>query len=48
MKLIKKAVPQTRAGKKKADKIICLIHLLPPHLAYKEPPKYPLTGDVAA
>lgn len=48
MKLMKNAVPQTRAGSINADKIICFIHTLPPSLAYRPPPKYPLMGLVAA
>lgn len=48
MKLITNAVPQTRAGSKNADNTICFIQRLPPLLAKRDPPKYPLTGDVAA
>lgn len=48
MKLIKNAVPHTNVGTKNVDTSIWRIHTLPPWRAYNEPPKYPLTGDVAA
>lgn len=48
MKLMRKAVPQMREGRRKADMSICLIHFRAPHWAYMLPPKYPLTGEVAA
>lgn len=48
MKLIKNAVPHTSVGTKNADSTICLIQILPPKRAYRDPPKYPLIGDVAA
>jgi hypothetical protein len=39
MKLTRKAVPQTREGRRKADINICRIQTFPPILAYKLPPK---------
>jgi hypothetical protein len=45
---MKKAVPQTRAGSMNAESNIWRIHILPPIRAYRLPPKYPFTGDVAA
>ena len=35
-------------GDEEGKSTICLIHTLPPMRAYSEPPKYPLTGAVAA
>lgn len=45
---MKNAVPQTKTGIKNAESNICRIHIFPPMRAYKEPPKYPLIGEVAA
>ena len=45
---MKNALPQTSVGMANALKDICLIHRLPPNLAYMLPPKYPFTGAVAA
>lgn len=45
---MKNAVPHTNTGNINADNSICFIQIFPPIRAYKEPPKYPFTGDVAA
>ena len=45
---MKKAVALTKTGTKRAPITICLIHSLPPNLAYKLPPKKPFIGEVTA
>jgi hypothetical protein len=45
MKLIKNAVPLIVTGKSMAPITICLIHNLPPSLAYRPPPKKPFIGE---
>ena len=48
MKLIKKATPHTKLGKRNAPSSICLIQARPPKREYMDPPAYPFTGELAA
>lgn len=45
---MRNADPQIKIGTKNAERSICRIQVFPPIRAYNEPPKYPLTEDVAA